>query len=152
MRLVHPVSDIDALFQEGFEAVLLAIGSHESKPLDIPGASTGMVHDGLAFLRSVSLGEHVSLGETVVVFGSGLCVRTCYGRCVRMSGRQAELFPATSERTETSSQTLSFWQQMGRHMTGEQQQTSQRTQLTTKPTGRRLLCAFSCFCVGSLVG
>jgi len=69
LRLYHPISDVDSLFEQGFDAVLLAIGAHEPQPLGIPGEDTPGVFQGLPFLRAVSLGEQVELGDRVVVIG-----------------------------------------------------------------------------------
>ena len=69
LRLYHPISDLDALLEQGFDAVLLAIGAHEPQLLGIPGEETRGVFQGLPFLRSVSLGEQVELGDQVVVIG-----------------------------------------------------------------------------------
>jgi len=69
LRLYHPISHMDSLFGEGYEAVLLAIGARERRPLGIPGEDAKGVYDGLAFLEAVNLGRPVSLGNTVVVLG-----------------------------------------------------------------------------------
>ena len=72
LKLNHPVRDINGLFEEGFAAVLLAIGAHEAQKLHIPGedVTKGVFH-GVPFLRAVALGEKAYLGERVVVVGGG---------------------------------------------------------------------------------
>jgi heterodisulfide reductase subunit A-like polyferredoxin len=72
LKLDHPVRNISGLFEEGFAAVFLAIGAHEPQKLRIPGEdeADGVFH-GVPFLRSVALGEDVSLGDRVVVVGGG---------------------------------------------------------------------------------
>jgi len=69
LRLFHPISDLDMLFERGFDAVLLAIGAHKPQQLGVPGEDATGVMQGLAFLRSVSLGERVDVGDRVVVIG-----------------------------------------------------------------------------------
>ncbi len=72
LKLNHPIRDINELLSQGFAAVFLAIGAHEPQKLRIPGEddAKGVFH-GVPFLRSVALGEDVSLGKRVVVVGGG---------------------------------------------------------------------------------
>jgi formate dehydrogenase (NADP+) beta subunit len=39
LRLNQPVDNLDDLFEQGFEAVLIAVGAHEGIRLPIPGAT-----------------------------------------------------------------------------------------------------------------
>jgi NADPH-dependent glutamate synthase beta subunit-like oxidoreductase len=71
LRLYSPISDINALFDQGFDAVFLAIGAHEAQHLEIPGEDAQGVHHGVPFLRAVNLGEEIRLGKRVVVVGGG---------------------------------------------------------------------------------
>jgi heterodisulfide reductase subunit A-like polyferredoxin len=71
LKLYTPISDINGLFDKGFEAVFLAIGAHEPQHLRIPGEDAQGVHHGVPFLRSVNLGEEIRLGRRVVVVGGG---------------------------------------------------------------------------------
>ncbi len=59
------------LRQQGFDAVLLAVGAHHSRDLNIPGAELDGVHRGIDFLRSVNLGYRLEIGTRVVVIGGG---------------------------------------------------------------------------------
>jgi NADH-quinone oxidoreductase subunit F len=64
----------DVSFQEltgEFAAVFLAIGAHKGRRLDIPGEELAGSLDAIDFLRKVSLGEQVDLGERVLVLGGG---------------------------------------------------------------------------------
>ena len=60
----------DDLLRE-FAAVLIAVGAKRSRKLAIPGAEGAGVLGGVDFLRSVALGEPVSMGRKVVVIGGG---------------------------------------------------------------------------------
>jgi heterodisulfide reductase subunit A-like polyferredoxin len=72
LKLNHPVSDINSLFEQGFAAVFVAIGAHEPQKLRIPGEDdTAGVFHGVPFLRAVALGEEARLGDRVVVVGGG---------------------------------------------------------------------------------
>ena len=60
------------LEKEGFSAVFLGIGAHETLKLNIPGEDgTVGVTDAVAFLRNVNLGNTVSVGKHAVVIGGG---------------------------------------------------------------------------------
>jgi len=78
LRLNHRVEDLDALFDEGFEAVMIAVGAHEGIRLPIPGADRDGVIINTDFLRDVRLGKYENgasdvppLGKRVLVLGGG---------------------------------------------------------------------------------
>jgi heterodisulfide reductase subunit A len=72
IRTNTKVESIDELKQQGFDAVLLATGTHESTRLGVPGEELDGVTSALDFLRAVKLGEPVDLaGKHVVVVGGG---------------------------------------------------------------------------------
>jgi formate dehydrogenase major subunit len=62
---------IDGLFKTGFNAILLTIGAHQSQKMDVEGEDLPDVLPGTVFLRSVSLGEQIKLGDQVAVIGGG---------------------------------------------------------------------------------
>ncbi len=63
------VESIEKLFEEGFDAVFLAIGAHRERRLNIPGEDLAI--PGIEFLRRVNSGEPIELGEKVAVIGGG---------------------------------------------------------------------------------
>jgi heterodisulfide reductase subunit A-like polyferredoxin len=66
------VRDVSTLKDEGFEAVLVATGTHRSINLGVPGEDRLGVLAGTDFLRAVKLGRPVDLaGKRVVVVGGG---------------------------------------------------------------------------------
>lgn len=62
------LSDLRA---EGYQAILLAIGLHRSRDLQIPGNTLDGVIKGIDFLLNVNLGYRFSIGKKVVVIGGG---------------------------------------------------------------------------------
>ena len=67
-----PVTDLSALHDDGYEAVLLATGTQRSTPLGVPGDDAQGVTTGVDFLRDVKLGGARDLnGMHVVVVGGG---------------------------------------------------------------------------------
>jgi len=68
----HPVRDLEALKNEGYDAILVATGTPRSMALGVPGEDATGVFTGLDFLRKVSLDELPDLtGKGVVVVGGG---------------------------------------------------------------------------------
>ncbi len=63
--------DVDDLFAQGFNAVLLAVGAHAPQRIGIYGEDLRGVFHGVAFLRQVNLGERVPVGRRAVVIGGG---------------------------------------------------------------------------------
>jgi heterodisulfide reductase subunit A-like polyferredoxin len=72
LRLSTQVDNLDDLFDEGFEAVLIAVGAHEGIRLPIPGVDLDGVLVNTVFLRDVRLGAAPDIaGQRVVVLGGG---------------------------------------------------------------------------------
>ncbi len=62
---------ITQLQEDGFEAVVLAVGCHQGVPLDVPGADAEGVFDAVEFLRDLALQKTPAIGRTVAVIGGG---------------------------------------------------------------------------------
>ncbi|MDT8304315.1 MAG: FAD-dependent oxidoreductase [Anaerolineae bacterium] len=96
LRLNHQVENLDDVFAEGFEAVLIAVGAHEGIRLPIPGANLDGVLVNTHFLRDVRLGKYASgeaaaqLGRRVLVLGGGNVAIDCARSAVRL-GREVHL-------------------------------------------------------------
>jgi len=65
------VDSIDKLFKEGYNAVFLAIGAHQGLKIGVEGEDSPRVMECVDFLREVSLGKEVKLGDKVAVIGGG---------------------------------------------------------------------------------
>ncbi len=65
------VESVDLLIEEGYDAVLLAIGAHQGTRLGVEGEELPGVMDGAFFLREVNLGRKVAVGNRVAVIGGG---------------------------------------------------------------------------------
>jgi len=79
---------------QSFRAVFLAIGAHEDKGLDIPGAQLDGVLAAVDFLLNVNLGYNVELGDKVVVVGGGDVAVDAARIAVRLGD---EVFPNLTE-------------------------------------------------------
>jgi heterodisulfide reductase subunit A len=62
---------LESLRKEGYKAVFIAIGTQLSGKMNVPGEDSEGVIQILEFLRAVSLGQRVDVGERVAVIGGG---------------------------------------------------------------------------------
>jgi NADPH-dependent glutamate synthase beta subunit-like oxidoreductase/NAD-dependent dihydropyrimidine dehydrogenase PreA subunit len=62
---------IRQLREQGFDAVVLAVGAHRSRDLSIPGVDLDGVHKGIDFLLNANLGYRFTIGKRVAVIGGG---------------------------------------------------------------------------------
>ncbi|KAF0123567.1 MAG: NADPH-dependent glutamate synthase beta chain-like oxidoreductase, partial [bacterium] len=99
---------IQDLKQDGYKAIFLAVGSHISRKLGIEGEDLqGVVH-GVHFLRDISLGKKVPLGERVAVIGGGNVAIDSVRTALRLGAKEAfiiyrrsiEEMPANEEEIE----------------------------------------------------
>ncbi len=80
-----PVKSIDDLFDQGYGAVLVAVGAHKGQRLPIPGADNEGVMISLDFLRDINMGKNIHIGNRVIVLGGGNVAFDC-ARIVRRLG------------------------------------------------------------------
>ncbi|MBW2086190.1 MAG: FAD-dependent oxidoreductase [Deltaproteobacteria bacterium] len=66
-----PDLSLDDLFDQGFQAIYLAMGAHKGMELGIPGEEAEGVSQGVRILKEINLGQQPKLGEKVVVIGGG---------------------------------------------------------------------------------
>src|SRR4030043_140544 len=62
---------VRSLLNDGFHAILLAIGAHQSQKMDVENEDLPGVLPGTDFLRDISMGEQAQLGNKVAVIGGG---------------------------------------------------------------------------------
>ncbi|MHC4260090.1 MAG: FAD-dependent oxidoreductase, partial [Planctomycetota bacterium] len=113
VKLNSPVrseADIQELFDKGCEAVYLAVGSHKSIKLRIPGEDTERIISGVDFLRDVRLGKRRSVEKSVAVIGGGNAAIDVARTALRLGAeevsiiyrRSQEEMPALAEEIEAA--------------------------------------------------
>jgi len=65
------VDSPESLFDQGYNAIFLAVGAHQAIRLGVEGEDSPRVKGGISFLRDVSLGKEVELGNRVAIIGGG---------------------------------------------------------------------------------
>lgn len=89
----------DLMFDEEYDAVLVAVGTHKGIKLRIPGADLDGVLVGLDYLRQINLGEKVALGSKVVVLGGGNVAFDC-ARLARRLGAEEVVIACLESKNE----------------------------------------------------
>jgi len=79
--------DIESIFNEGFEAVFLSVGSHKTARLGLPGEDSSNVSHGIDFLREVRLGKKTSVKQNVIVIGGGNVAMDCARTSLRLGAK-----------------------------------------------------------------
>ena len=85
------IVSLDELFQEGYEAIFVGIGAHKGTKSDIKGENSPGVIDGIDFLREISLGKKIEIGQTVAVIGGGNSAIDCARVAVRIGVKKVTL-------------------------------------------------------------
>lgn len=111
IRTSARITDIDALLNDGFAAVLIAAGAHKNRRLGLPGDDAQGVVDPIAFLRSVNLKEEVTqLGDRVGIIGGGNTAIDAARTALRLGAKQVTILyrrsrmemPAAEEEVEAA--------------------------------------------------
>jgi heterodisulfide reductase subunit A-like polyferredoxin len=88
---------IQSLKDDGYDAVLVAIGAHAVRKLGVDGEDAPNVLDGVDFLRKVNLGESVEVGSKVAVIGGGNVAVDVARTARRLGGKEVTILYRRSE-------------------------------------------------------
>ncbi len=83
------VESLDKLFEEGYDAVFLAVGAHKGVKLGIEGQEEQGVVGAVPLLVQVNSGQKVAIGEKVAVIGSGYGATTAARVALRLGAQSA---------------------------------------------------------------
>jgi coenzyme F420-reducing hydrogenase delta subunit/thioredoxin reductase/Pyruvate/2-oxoacid:ferredoxin oxidoreductase delta subunit len=86
------VEDVDALLNDGYDAVFIAVGSHLGRKLRLPNVELPDVWLNTEFLRRVASGEKIDLsGRHVLVLGGGNVAVDCARSAVRLGAAEVSM-------------------------------------------------------------
>ncbi|MDI6753865.1 MAG: FAD-dependent oxidoreductase [Thermodesulfobacteriota bacterium] len=107
LKLNSPVTNLDETMNQGFKAVLIAVGAHEGRKLPIPGVDLPEVLINTQFLRDVSLfnlgmrntesgkeidhPQSVMQNRHVLVLGGGNVAMDCARTALRLGAAKADM-------------------------------------------------------------
>jgi heterodisulfide reductase subunit A-like polyferredoxin len=92
LRLNTRVENLDRLFDQGFNAILIAVGAHKGKRLPIRGADHPAVLTAVHFLRDVRLGKEIELKDRhILVLGGGNVAMDCARTAVRLGASKVDV-------------------------------------------------------------
>ena len=102
------VESLDALLEQGYNAVFLGLGAHRGTKMGVDGEDSPGVIDGVTFLRQVSLGEKVKIGKKIAIIGGGNAAIDCSRTALRLGAKEVSIIyrrtrdemPAASEEVE----------------------------------------------------
>ena len=112
LKLNSPVGKngltLESLKGQGYKAIIIAVGAHDSMKLDIPGEELEGVYHGVSFLRDVLLGKEVRVGERVAIIGGGNVAIDAARTALRLGAKEAVIvyrrsrqeMPASEEEVE----------------------------------------------------
>ncbi len=86
------VESVDSLFDQGYNAVFIAVGAHQGMKLGVDGEDVPGVIESAEFLRRVNLGEKINLGERVGVVGGGNVAIDAARISPRIGAKKATIF------------------------------------------------------------
>jgi formate dehydrogenase (NADP+) beta subunit len=104
------VESLDSLREQGYKAVFLAIGAHQGVKIGVPGDDSPSVMECISFLRDVSQGKKVKLGNKVAVVGGGNAAIDAARTARRLGAREVTIvyrrsrheMPANPEEVEAA--------------------------------------------------
>jgi len=86
-----PIESIDELLDNGWDAVVVAVGAHKSMKQDIPGIDSKGVSTCVDFLWDVNVEKNVSVDRRVVVLGGGNAAFDCARIALRLGAEQVHI-------------------------------------------------------------
>lgn len=100
--------EVEELFEDGYRAVFLGLGTQRPRTLGVPGEDLPEVYAGLHFLKGVLRGEGPEITGTVVTIGGGDVAMDCARSVLRLGAkhsivlyrRTVEEMPAAEEERE----------------------------------------------------
>jgi putative selenate reductase len=83
---------MEALREEGFAAIVVAVGARRGRPLGLDGEAAQGVFDGLEFLRAARTGDTPRVGRRVGIIGGGDVAMDCARTARRLTDGDVTVF------------------------------------------------------------
>jgi len=102
------IGSVDQLFEDGYNAIFLAIGAHQGTKLGIEGEDSPEIVEAVSFLREINMGSKVRAGERVAVIGGGNAAIDASRSALRLGASEVKIIyrrtrdemPASQEEIE----------------------------------------------------
>lgn len=93
LRLNHRIESMQALLDEGYDAVFVGSGAPRGKELQLPGRQAGSdnIHIGIAWLESVAFGHLDAVGKRVLIIGVGNTAMDCCRTSLRIGAQDVKV-------------------------------------------------------------
>jgi NADPH-dependent glutamate synthase beta subunit-like oxidoreductase/ferredoxin len=85
------IENAPALLERGFDAVCVAVGTHQGVKLPIPGADLAGVYVNTEFLKASELGAPPTVGKRVMVLGGGNVALDCASVAKRLGAEEVHV-------------------------------------------------------------
>jgi formate dehydrogenase (NADP+) beta subunit len=85
------IESLDGLFENGFDAVILAVGTHQGHKPSVEGTGSDGVWTGIEFMSKVNRGESIPIGGCVIVIGGGNVALDCARMVKRLGAEQVHV-------------------------------------------------------------
>jgi NADPH-dependent glutamate synthase beta subunit-like oxidoreductase/Pyruvate/2-oxoacid:ferredoxin oxidoreductase delta subunit/ferredoxin len=93
------IESLDKLLEQGYNGIIVAIGTHKGQKLRIPGVDSAGVLIGVDFLKDINLGGKVSTGKSVLVLGGGNVAFDCARAARRLGAEEVKIACLESRET-----------------------------------------------------
>jgi formate dehydrogenase (NADP+) beta subunit len=89
----QPITSMNALMAEGYDAIFVGCGAPRGRDLEIPGRreAARSIHIGIDWLASVSFGHVKTIGKRVIVLGGGNTAMDCCRSARRLGGSDVKV-------------------------------------------------------------
>ena len=92
LRLNTKVESMQALIDEGYDAIFVGTGAPRGKNVDLPGRyDTDRIHIGIDWLESVAFEHADTIGENVLIIGVGNTAMDCCRTSLRLGGKNVKV-------------------------------------------------------------
>jgi NADPH-dependent glutamate synthase beta subunit-like oxidoreductase len=99
-RPVDLGNGLNDLMDQGYGAVLLALGAHRGQKPNIPGSHLQGTMVGTSFMKAVNMGEQTRVGKKVLVVGGGNVAMDCARSALRLGAEEVHIACLEGSREE----------------------------------------------------